>query len=109
MVSTEKDIWPVLPSSKFNTATTAGGVYWNKLRKDWQYDLPPPPPEPVPDIWPVSTSGHTCTAYEASSMMVSTEKYSMSVSPTKSEKHSKPISFTKVDKAPSVMASLSRT
>ena len=48
MASTEKDNWPVPPSSKFNTTTTAGGVYWNKLRTVWQYDLPLPLPEPVP-------------------------------------------------------------
>ena len=46
MAHTEKDNGPV-KQGKLNTATTAGGVYWNKLRKDWQYDLPPPPPEPV--------------------------------------------------------------
>jgi hypothetical protein len=60
-----------------------------KLEKVWQYDLPPPPPEPAPDIWPGSTSSHTCTTSEASSMMASTEKDSKPVpSITKHEKHS---------------------
>jgi hypothetical protein len=92
MASTEKDNWPVQPS-KFNTATTDVGVYWNKLRTVWQYDLPPPPPEPVPDIWPVSTNSHTCTTSEDTSLMVSIEK------------DSKPVPSTKFDKAPSLMAS----
>jgi hypothetical protein len=47
MASTETDNWPVPPSSKFNTTTTAGGVCWDKLRTVWQYDLHPPPPELV--------------------------------------------------------------